>query len=87
MGWSFRRSLNFGPIRINFSKSGIGFSFGVPGLRGGVTSNGRKYYSAGVPGTGVRYYKSSKDLSTLFFGDQKKKKSTSGTRKQTQSLR
>lgn len=33
MGFFFRKSLNFGPIRLNFSKSGIGVSAGVKGAR------------------------------------------------------
>lgn len=74
MGWSFRKSYTLGPLRINLSKSGIGFSFGVPGLRAGVSSTGRKYVSASVPGTGVRYYKSTKSLSSLLPGDEDEKK-------------
>lgn len=34
MGFRFRKSINLGGgVRINLSKSGIGYSFGVPGLR------------------------------------------------------
>ena len=33
MGWSFRKSFGSGPIRINLSKSGIGYSMGVKGAR------------------------------------------------------
>ena len=34
MGFRFRKSINLGGgVRINFSKSGIGYSFGVLGLR------------------------------------------------------
>ena len=33
MGWRFRKSINLGGFRINFSKTGIGYSFGVAGLR------------------------------------------------------
>lgn len=33
MGWSWRRSLSLGPIRLNFSKSGVGMSMGVRGAR------------------------------------------------------
>lgn len=58
MGWSFRRSKSFGLFRLNFSKSGIGFSFGVPGARVGVNSKGKKYVRGGIPGTGL-YYQSS----------------------------
>ncbi len=57
MGWSFRRSINLGPFRINFSKSGISYSFGLAGFRTGVNAKGRKYSSVGIPGTGLRYQK------------------------------
>jgi hypothetical protein len=55
MGWSFRRSKSFGPFRFNFSKSGIGFSFGAPGGRIGVSSKGKKYFRGGIPSTGLYY--------------------------------
>ena len=58
MGWSFRRSKSFGLFKLNFSKSGLGFSFGVPGARVGVNSEGKKYVRGGIPGTGL-YYQSS----------------------------
>lgn len=49
MGFSFRKSVRFGPVRFNLSKSGIGTSIGVKGLRVGVDSKGRTYGSAGIP--------------------------------------
>lgn len=58
MGWSFRRSKSLGLFRLNFSKSGLGFSFGVPGARVGVNAKGKKYLRGGIPGTGL-YYQSS----------------------------
>jgi hypothetical protein len=66
MGWSFRRSINLGPFRINISKSGISYSFGLAGFRTGVNAKGRKYTSMSVPGTGLRYEK------TLGSGKKKK---------------
>ncbi len=30
MGFRFRKSINMGGFRVNISKSGIGYSFGVP---------------------------------------------------------
>lgn len=33
MGWYFRKSFRSGPFRINLSKSGIGYSFGIKGAR------------------------------------------------------
>jgi hypothetical protein len=58
MGWSFRRSKSFGLFKLNFSNSGLGFSFGVPGARVGVNAKGKKYLRGGIPGTGL-YYQSS----------------------------
>lgn len=57
MGWSFRRSFSLGPFRINMSKSGISYSFGMAGFRTGVNSKGRKYSTVSIPGTGLRYQK------------------------------
>lgn len=82
MGWSYRKSISLGPLRINFSKSGVGFSLGIPGFRGGMSANGRKYVSASVPGTGMRYQKSGKTLTSLFdFSESDKKSKRSYKRK------
>jgi hypothetical protein len=60
MAWGFRRSLRIaGPLRLNFSKSGLGLSLGVPGLHVGASPRGR-YLRAGIPGTGIYYRKSLK---------------------------
>lgn len=40
MGWYLRKSFGFGPFRVNLSKSGLGYSFGVPGARIGANSRG-----------------------------------------------
>ena len=53
MGWNLRRSVNFGPLRINFSKSGVGYSLGTRGLRLGKDATGRAYRSLSIPGTGI----------------------------------
>ena len=55
MGFRFRKSKNFGPFRINFSKSGVGYSFGVKGYRVTKTANGRIRQTASIPGTGISY--------------------------------
>ncbi|MBX0332974.1 DUF4236 domain-containing protein [Pontibacter sp. HSC-14F20] len=57
MAFFFRKSFNIGPIRINLSKSGVGFSIGVPGARIGKTASGKTYVSSGAPGTGIGYRK------------------------------
>ena len=55
MGFRFRKSLNFGPFRINFSKSGIGYSFGGKGFRVTKTATGKTRTTASIPGTGISY--------------------------------
>lgn len=55
MGFSFRKSIKLGPVRLNISKSGIGMSAGVKGLRVGVNAKGKSYSSVSIPGTGIAY--------------------------------
>jgi hypothetical protein len=55
MALYFRKRLGLGPLALNLSKSGVGLSLGVRGFRLGVTAHGRKYLSAGLPGTGIVY--------------------------------
>lgn len=50
MGWYIRKSVQFGPIRFNLSKSGIGTSVGIKGFRHGVRPNGKGYLHAGRHG-------------------------------------
>jgi len=44
-----------GGFRINLSKSGIGYSWGVKGYRVTKTANGRTRTTASIPGTGISY--------------------------------
>ena len=55
MGWRFHKSVNFGSFRVNFSKSGIGYSVGVPGFRYTVMANGKERVTVSLPGTGISY--------------------------------
>ena len=55
MGQRFRKSINIGPLRINFSKSGIGFSLGVKGFRISRSAKGKNTATVSLPGTGVSY--------------------------------
>jgi len=55
MGFSYRKSVGVGPFRLNFSKSGIGVSAGVPGFRVTQSSRGRTYTTFNVPGSGLSY--------------------------------
>ncbi|MBI4524042.1 MAG: DUF4236 domain-containing protein [Deltaproteobacteria bacterium] len=47
MGFYIRKSLKLGPIRLNFSKSGVGLSAGVTGARFAVNARGKKYIHLG----------------------------------------
>ena len=56
MGFRYRKSINLGGgFRVNFSKSGIGYSWGVKGYRVTKKAGGgtRKTYS--IPGTGLSW--------------------------------
>jgi Protein of unknown function (DUF4236) len=59
-GYTFSASCWLAALVCLYScpKSGIGFSFGVPGARVGVNAKGKKYVRGGIPGTGI-YYQSS----------------------------
>jgi len=58
MGWSYRKSVSFGPLRLNISRNGVGYSVGGRGFRTGVRADGRRYSRYNLPGTGLTYYKS-----------------------------
>lgn len=59
MGLRYRRSINFGGFRINFSKSGIGYSFGRKGFRYTKTATGKDRMTFSIPGTGVSWVEES----------------------------
>lgn len=64
MGFYFRKSVKFGPMRFNFSKSGIGVSAGVKGARVSAGPRGTYvhagtngfYYRQRIGGSNVRSY-------------------------------
>lgn len=59
MGFRYRKSIRVGKyFRINVSKSGVGYSFGVPGARITHSPNGRVTTTVGIPGTGLSYSES-----------------------------
>lgn len=55
MGFRFRKSVNLGPLRVNFSKSGIGYSVGGKGFRATKKAGGGFRTTASIPGTGISY--------------------------------
>ena len=60
MGFRFRKSINFGIFRVNASKTGLGWSGGVPGARYTKMANGRDSVTANIPGTGISWVKETK---------------------------
>lgn len=57
MPWRFRKVFRAGPFRWWLCRSGIGYSWGIPGFRVGVAANGVRYLSIGIPGTGLYFIK------------------------------
>lgn len=60
MGFYFRKSVSFGPLRINFSKSGVSYSAGVKGAR---ISTGPRGTYVNIGSNGI-YYRQRIDLQT-----------------------
>ncbi|NBQ70632.1 MAG: DUF4236 domain-containing protein [Nitrosomonadaceae bacterium] len=55
MGFYYRKSISIGPFRVNVGRSGVGYSVGGKGFRTGVSSQGKRYSTFNVPGTGLGY--------------------------------
>lgn len=55
MGWRYRKSINLGPFRINFSKKGIGYSVGCKGYRVTKKAGGGYRRTISIPGTGISH--------------------------------
>ena len=55
MGLRFRKSIKLGPVRVNLSKSGIGYSVGTKGYRVTKRADGKVQTTASIPGTGISY--------------------------------
>ena len=60
MGFRFRKSTKIGPVRLNFSKKGVGWSVGGPGYRYTKKAGGKTRQTYSIPGTGLSYVKDSK---------------------------
>ena len=56
MGLRFRKSIRIGKyFRINVSKSGIGYSYGIKGIRRTISATGKKRTTFSIPKTGISY--------------------------------
>ena len=61
MGFRYRKSINLGGgFRVNFSTSGIGYSFGGKGIRYTRTARGTNRVTLSIPGTGISWSQESK---------------------------
>ena len=64
MGLRFRKSISIIPgVKLNFGKTGMSVSTGVPGFRKTFHTSGRVTTSVGIPGTGL-YYVDTKNIKT-----------------------
>ena len=55
MGLRYRKSINLGPVRINLSKSGVGYSVGTKGYRVTKKADGGIRKTVSIPGTGISH--------------------------------
>ena len=56
MGLRFRKSISIIPgVKLNFGKTGMSVSTGVPGFRKTFHTSGKVTTSVGIPGTGIYY--------------------------------
>ena len=56
MGFRFRKSVNLGGgVRLNISKSGVGYSVGGKGFRVTKKANGGTRCTVSIPNTGISY--------------------------------
>ena len=64
MGLRFRKSVSIIPgVKLNFGKTGMSVSTGVPGFRKTFHTSGKVTTSIGIPGTGL-YYVDTKNTKT-----------------------
>lgn len=79
MGVRFRKSIKMGPVRVNLSKSGIGYSVGTKGARITKTAKGKTRTTISAPGTGLSYTKT--------ISNKKKKASAKQAQKKAVTLK
>ena len=70
MAWRWYKRLRiFRGLNANLSNNGVGWSWGIGFIRFGVSPNGRRWVSFGIPGTGFRYFKYLNNTSTQNYND------------------
>ena len=55
MGFRFRKSFKFGPLRLNVNRSSMSVTAGVRGAHVTYNNRGQRTVSFGLPGTGLSY--------------------------------
>lgn len=55
MGFRFRKTIKLGPVNVNLSKSGVGYSVGGKGLRVIKKADGGTRTTVSIPGTGISH--------------------------------
>lgn len=53
MGWTWRKSKSFGPLRLTLTKSGISASLGAGPVRFTRAADGSVWRTVRIPGTGI----------------------------------
>lgn len=53
MGWTFRKTKSFGPLKLTFSKAGLSASLGAGPLRLTRAADGKLWRTVRIPGTGI----------------------------------
>lgn len=65
MGLRFRKSIKIAPgVKVNFNKKSTSITFGDKGIHHTISSTGKKTTSAGIPGSGIYYTKTSQNTTT-----------------------
>lgn len=71
MAWRWYKRIRLpGGLNTNLSNNGVGWSWGIGFIRFGISPNGRRWVSFGIPGTGLRYFKYLKAATDQTYQDQ-----------------
>jgi hypothetical protein len=71
--WIKRFNIGRG-VRGILNKNGLGFSWGIPGIRIGISQSGYKWIYISIPGTGISFYKRFAEINNFRKSKTKKEK-------------
>jgi hypothetical protein len=83
-------------LRINLSKSGVGFSFGFKGFRISRSAKGKNTATVSLPGTGLSYVQdldaeslqeTVEDIKDIFDGDNEKESTSKAKKKKKKTAK